>query len=78
EDFGPGIPVEEQDRIFSRFYTLRKSTADGRRGLGLGLSICKAIVEAHGGIIQVEKKSKGSLFRFSIPAENNPRYAEEL
>jgi len=63
-DEGPGIPEEEIERVFDRFYT--RSSADGT---GLGLAICKAIVDAHGGTIRAEcdKKAKGCTFTFTLP-----------
>jgi len=67
QDEGAGISEEEQERIFEVYYR----TEDDRQrveGLGLGLALCKTIVEAHGGSIWVEsQKDKGSTFSFSIP-----------
>ena len=64
-DRGPGIPVGEESRIFDKFYRA-KPAREG--GVGLGLTICRGIVEAHGGRIWVENRSGGgALFRFSIP-----------
>ena len=52
------------------FYTVHHGAADSRRGLGLGLALCKSIITAHGGIISVEDNHpKGALFRFTLPAE---------
>jgi len=66
-DQGPGIPYEEQQKIFNRFYKI-KNTA----GTGLGLTISKAIVEAHGGFIGVKSDEKhGSTFYFVIPRRND-------
>lgn len=65
EDTGPGISQEQQGHLFERFW--QGSTTD-RRGAGLGLSICKVLVEAHGGRIWVESApGRGSAFRFTIP-----------
>ncbi len=62
-DHGPGIPIEEQNRIFEKFY---KGRING--GTGLGLAISKAIIEAHKGIIGVRSDGKnGSTFFFKIP-----------
>jgi PAS domain S-box-containing protein len=68
-DRGEGIPYELLDKVFERFYQ-REAVVTGRRhGMGLGLSICRAIVEAHEGKIWVESKvGKGSRFSFSLPA----------
>lgn len=64
-DTGPGIPSDMLDLVFERFWQV--STKD-RRGLGLGLYICKSIVETHGGRIWVESRvGEGSTFYFTIP-----------
>ena len=69
-DTGDGIPAAIRGSLFERFVAQEKEIADGRRGLGLGLSICKAIVEAHGGEIFVTDNSpKGSIFTFTLPTE---------
>lgn len=66
-DTGPGIAPEDMDRIFKRFVKLNNTAP--RVGVGLGLSISKEIVEAHGGRIWVESEpGKGSTFSFVIPA----------
>jgi signal transduction histidine kinase len=67
-DTGEGIPVEELPRIFERFYRVDKSRTRATGGSGLGLTITKRLVEAHGGEIKVESEpGKGSTFTFSIP-----------
>jgi two-component system sensor histidine kinase KdpD len=64
-DRGPGIPSGEEDRIFDKFY---RGSFAREGGVGLGLTICRGIVEAHGGRIWAENRSGGgALFRFSIP-----------
>ncbi len=71
-DTGIGIPPEELPHIFERFYRVDKSRtrSDGTDGLGLGLSIVRWIVEAHGGSIQVESQpGHGSCFRVLLPTE---------
>ena len=69
-DTGPGVRPELRERIFERFVTLDQSVTDGKRGLGLGLAICKAIVDAHGGRIWVEENApRGARFVFSLPLE---------
>lgn len=63
EDFGPGIPAEVIADIFTPFRTSKEA------GLGLGLSICRTIVEAHGGQIEAKNKPKGgAIFQFTMPA----------
>jgi len=67
-DNGPGIPEKDLPFIFNRFFTLTHTV--GRRGIGLGLAICKSIVEAHGGeICASNSPSGGSVFRFSLPVK---------
>jgi len=57
-DTGEGIPKEERNRVFDKFYQIKKSSIQGS-GTGLGLTIAKSIVEAHGGYIWVEDSSAG-------------------
>ena len=69
-DDGPGISKEDKDKIFDKFYCGSNKIADSRRSLGLGLFLCKSIVEAHGGMISVEDNvPHGSIFRFTLPRE---------
>ena len=68
-DDGPGIPDPEKKQIFQMFYTGSTAVADSRRSLGLGLSLCKSIVTAHGGTISVsDNQPVGTVFTFTIPA----------
>jgi signal transduction histidine kinase len=65
-DTGPGISAERQARVFDRYW--QSSTGARQRGSGLGLSIAKGIVEAHGGRISVRSvPGEGSEFAFTIP-----------
>lgn len=65
-DTGPGIPADQQDRIFNRF----TQVTAGRGGVGLGLYIARRIVEAHGGKIGVESRpGTGSTFFFTLPVK---------
>jgi len=75
-DRGPGLDEAERHRVFDKFY--RGSTAGaGQRGAGLGLAICHAVVEAHGGRIWEENRPDGGArFIFSIPQEERPPEVE--
>ena len=67
-DHGKGLSSSEQARIFGPFQRLENSRPDQARGAGLGLMVCRRLVEAHGGEIWVEsKKGRGSTFFFSLP-----------
>ena len=67
-DNGPGIPDEQKARIFDMFYSGANKVADSRRSLGLGLSLCKSIITAHGGTIEVkDHEPKGTTFTFTLP-----------
>jgi len=80
-DTGIGVPPEEQERIFDRFYQVDGSERRAYRGAGLGLSICKHIVERHGGRIWVESDGvpgRGSCFHVELPIEFQPREAPTI
>ncbi len=67
KDTGMGIPEAEQDRIWDRLYRGDKSRS--QRGLGLGLSVVKAVVEAHHGTVTVQSKpGEGAEFSIKLPA----------
>jgi GAF domain-containing protein len=67
-DTGPGIPLDQQDRIFEQFHQVDSSMTKAKGGTGLGLAIAKQIVEMHGGRIWVESTlGKGSTFRMELP-----------
>lgn len=71
-DTGHGIDEEIMDRLFDGFITSKNTVADGRRGMGLGLTICKAVVEAHGGSIWAQNyPTGGARFAFSLPMEED-------
>ena len=78
-DDGQGIPVEHQGRLFERFYRVDSPSNHGIGGSGLGLSIVKGHVEAHGGKVWLESAAgKGSHFFFSLPLEKNGNSHQEL
>lgn len=67
-DDGDGIPNELKPRIFDMFYSGANQIADSRRSLGLGLSLCKSIILAHGGEISVsDNLPHGTIFTFTLP-----------
>jgi signal transduction histidine kinase/HAMP domain-containing protein len=67
-DTGPGIVPDQANRIFDEFYQIRQSGEKKSKGVGLGLSISKKLVEMHGGKIWVESVvGKGSTFSFTVP-----------
>jgi signal transduction histidine kinase len=71
-DTGLGIPAEECARIFDKFYQVGYTAAGVRQGAGLGLTICKQLVELQGGRIWVDSEpGKGSHFHFTLPSESN-------
>ena len=67
-DDGPGIPDDLKPRVFEMFFTGDRKVADSRRSLGLGLSLCRSIVTAHGGEITLtDNTPSGCVFTFSLP-----------
>ncbi|MDQ2644713.1 MAG: sensor histidine kinase KdpD [Myxococcota bacterium] len=76
-DRGPGIPPGEEQRVFEKFHRA-VSDRGGPSGAGLGLTICRAIVAAHGGRIWVRnREGGGAAFRFTLPLEVRPPTLEE-
>ena len=68
KDTGIGIPEEEQERIFERFYRVDKSHSKEVGGTGLGLAIVKHIVQLYGGTLTLESAvGKGSTFTVTLP-----------
>lgn len=68
-DNGNGIPDDMKERVFDMFYSGANKIADSRRSLGLGLSLCKSIVNAHGGKITVSDNTPhGTVFTITLPA----------
>jgi two-component system sensor histidine kinase VicK len=67
-DQGIGIPEEDLDKVFERFYRVENEITQNIRGVGLGLPVCRGIVEAHGGRIWAESTlGVGSVFSFTLP-----------
>jgi len=66
-DSGPGIDPEHLERIFEAFYTAKSS------GTGMGLSICRSIIDAHGGRLWAEaNEPRGAVFQFTLPSAGSP------
>ncbi|MEX2091794.1 MAG: sensor histidine kinase KdpD [Pirellulales bacterium] len=72
-DNGPGVPAGSEVKIFDKFFRGSSVAPDGRRGVGLGLAICRAIVEAHGGRISAaNRRTGGAEFRIVLPCDESP------
>ena len=66
-DTGPGLPPEAMEKLFSKFFRIRRP-GEKLEGTGLGLAIVKGFVEAHGGSVSAESRvGEGSVFRLRIP-----------
>ena len=67
-DTGPGIPQEEQQKIFERFYRMERSRSKETGGTGLGLAIVKHVVQRHGGTVEVQSAlGEGTTFTVQLP-----------
>lgn len=75
-DEGQGIPEDQLERIFSRFHRVDTRLIREANGLGLGLAICKYLVELHHGLIWAENKpgGRGSIFHLRLPVSETPGY----
>ncbi|MFL5330779.1 MAG: DUF4118 domain-containing protein [Gemmataceae bacterium] len=72
-DNGPGLPVGGESRVLEKFYRAPSAAADSRRGVGLGLAICQAIVQAHGGKITARNRAGGGAeFVITLRMEPSP------
>jgi signal transduction histidine kinase len=72
-DTGIGIPADEQARLFERFFRASTATEAAVPGVGLGLSITRAIVESHGGRLSfTSTEGKGTTFRIQLPLGSHP------
>jgi two-component system sensor histidine kinase SenX3 len=73
-DAGIGIPAEEQERIFERFYRVDRARSRAAGGTGLGLAIVRHVAQAHGGDVSVESsEGQGSAFRLRLPLASGRR-----
>jgi len=71
-DYGIGIRIEDQDKVFSRFYRAGEELTQTVKGSGIGLTIVKQIVDAHKGEITLESSpGKGSTFTVKLPITQN-------
>lgn len=78
KDTGVGIPPEDLNRIFERFYRVDKSRSREKGGTGLGLAIVKHIIEEHNSVVEVESTmGKGSTFSFVLPLGEEPNFATD-
>lgn len=69
-DNGKGINDEDKAKIFEMFYTANSTIVDSKRGMGIGLNLCKSIILAHGGEIKVKDNNpQGTVFIFTLPKE---------
>jgi two-component system sensor histidine kinase KdpD len=70
-DHGPGIPEGQEERVFEKFHRATREHSPG--GVGLGLTICRAILAAHGGRIWAQnREGGGASFRFALPIQGQP------
>ena len=77
EDEGQGVPEGDETKVFEMFYTGVKRSPDSRRGIGLGLALCRSIVQAHGGEIWVmNARPHGAKFRFTLPIAEVKEYGQ--
>jgi signal transduction histidine kinase len=77
EDEGPGIPPEERPLVFDRLYRGRAARVAHPGGTGLGLHVCRRLIEAHGGRIWIEPEAGRSAISFTLPVSRRPRPAED-
>ncbi len=78
-DWGPGLPPEDLERVFDRFWRAEAGRSRGPGGAGLGLAIVRAIVLAHGGEVSAENADGGGArFRIALPLADDPASQESL
>lgn len=84
EDSGIGIPPDQLDQVFDRFYQVDNSTKKEHEGTGIGLALTKELIEVHGGTIKaISEQGKGTVFTISLPlqvatAESSSKVSEEI
>jgi signal transduction histidine kinase len=79
QDHGIGIPPAEQEKIFEKFYRCGDPLVHNIKGSGLGLSLVRHIVRAHGGDVKVESApDKGSKFTIALPLDPSSRTSEAM
>lgn len=72
-DRGPGLPKDAEERVFDKFFRAGGASGHGRRGMGLGLAICRGIIHAHGGTITArQREGGGAIFRIGLPQVGAP------
>jgi two-component system sensor histidine kinase KdpD len=77
-DHGPGLPAGAEERVFEKFYRGTTVQPDSRRGVGLGLAICRGIVRAHGGTITARNRPTGGAeFSVILPAGTQPPHVPQ-
>jgi signal transduction histidine kinase len=70
-DTGIGVPEQDRDKIFNRFYRTSQTLVSEQSGTGLGLAIVKSLIELHGGKVWLQSEvGKGSVFSFTLPLED--------
>jgi two-component system sensor histidine kinase KdpD len=78
-DRGPGIPAGERVRVFEKFYRLPQTHQANLPGAGLGLAICKGLVEAHGGEIAIhDHAGGGALVTIRLPLQADAIHKEQV
>lgn len=75
-DFGRGIPADKMKNLFDGTYVCKDSRSDARRGMGIGLSLCKTILVAHGGEIRAINHRNGAEIYFLLPLEGEEHESE--
>ena len=77
-DYGVGIPPEKLKALFAGTYACKDINGDSKRGMGIGLSLCKTIIAAHGGEIEGKNHEKGAEIYFWLPLEGEEHESEDI